>query len=269
MDDRASGTSSVGAAALVMVALAACGGRQGGGSTAPDAPDPLPGGGARARVANGDDRLATPVAVAEVTPAAMCAQIFELRASHCPLVDGFDLSEGECLAEYQRALDDRGPDARAAAQRAGHCLLDTPGCAAASACFDAMQSDANDGAPEQLRACSDTETYAPVGLSAAAWAARKGAAVARFADAASTASEPVEVCGIPAESEWLMGPTCNDGSRPFASPSHAHAARVGNVGAGGRCGSIIDLYEVPCPEGTYAIYIDAYVCPAPDGQLAP
>ena len=33
--------------------------------------------------------------------------------------------------------------------------------------------------------------------------------------------------------------------------------------------SIIDLYEVPCPEGTYAIYIDAYVCPVPPGQPVP
>ena len=68
-------------------------------------------------------------------------------------------------------------------------------------------------------------------------------------------------CGIPAEMEWLLSVTCSDGSRPFPDYDHAHAARVGNVGPGGKCGSIIDLYEVPCPEGTYKIFIDAYVCP--------
>jgi hypothetical protein len=60
--------------------------------------------------------------------------------------------------------------------------------------------------------------------------------------------------------EWMLSLTCDDGSRPFRGFDHAHAARVGNVGKGGSCGSIVDLYEVPCPEGTYKIFIDAYVC---------
>mgnify|MGYP000184427269 CR=1 FL=1 len=42
--------------------------------------------------------------------------------------------------------------------------------------------------------------------------------------------------------------------------AQAHASRAGNVGPGGRCDSIIDRYEVPCAEKTYAVYVDSYVC---------
>ncbi len=254
--------------ALAVAALTACAARKPGASTTPDAPDPLPGGTA-VRVADGDGPGGQAVADADVTPAAICGQIFNLRASNCALVQEFDLTQDECLAEYRRALEERGAEARTATVTAGHCLLDQADCDAASACFGKLNSDANNGQPETLRECSQTEVYAPVGMSQADWAVRNGAGATRFGDVESTTGAPVEVCGIPAEMDWLMVPTCNDGSRPFDSASHAHAARVGNVGAGGRCGSIIDLYEVPCPEGTYAIYMDAYVCPVPDGQPVP
>lgn len=72
------------------------------------------------------------------------------------------------------------------------------------------------------------------------------------------------MCRIPSEMAWLLDMSCDDGSNPYGgSYERAHASRVGNRGEGGRCGSIIDLYEVPCPEATYAIYMDAYVCPLP------
>lgn len=72
---------------------------------------------------------------------------------------------------------------------------------------------------------------------------------------------PIEVCGFLAENEWLFSATCDDGSHPITKRKEAEAARSGNEGRGGRCGSIIDLYKVKCPEATYDIHIDAYVCP--------
>jgi hypothetical protein len=69
------------------------------------------------------------------------------------------------------------------------------------------------------------------------------------------------MCGIPAENDWLESLTCDDGSKPFGN---AEEVRAGNVGPGGRCGSIVDQYVVKCPGGkTYPIFIDAYVCPKP------
>ena len=252
---RALASSSV-----VLLALG-CGPQPKGGGGYADPPDPSGGGGAV---------VEDPVQpMAEVTPTAVCGRIFELKASRCELVSGYDLNPDECVADYGRSLEERGPEARQATQTAGHCLLDFQSCADVSSCFEQLDNDANNGAPEEYRACSQTEVYAPVGLSRADWAKRKGAGVERYSQAATTKADPVAVCGIPAEMTWLLGAVCDDGSRPFEDPAHAHAARVGNVGPGGACGSIIDLYEVPCPEGTYAIYIDAYVCPVPDGQPVP
>jgi hypothetical protein len=55
---------------------------------------------------------------------------------------------------------------------------------------------------------------------------------------------------------------CADGSNPLGGETMAGAkARVGNVGANST-GHIIDLYEVPCPEGAKRVYVDMYGCPA-------
>lgn len=68
------------------------------------------------------------------------------------------------------------------------------------------------------------------------------------------------MCGAWAQQRFLASLAC-------ASPGAAHEAappvgfhRVGNVGLGGRCGTIIDLYEVECPEGIYRVFMDLYHC---------
>lgn len=76
----------------------------------------------------------------------------------------------------------------------------------------------------------------------------------------SSQQRPVEVCGVGGELQWLVGLTCPGGSHPYPDKQTAHASRVGNTGAGGRCGTIIDLYAVPCPDKQYEIYIDMYHC---------
>jgi hypothetical protein len=202
-----------------------------------------------------------------VTPENVCTRIFALKDARCELASGYTLSFDECKDEMNRSLEERGPEARQATTQAARCLLDNESCDAVGSCMTALNpySDEQDGSPTEFRTCAQTDVYAPVGVPRADWEKRRGANAKRYSEVSSSESpstkeEPVEVCGIPAEMEWLLAAKCNDGSMPFADYDHAHAARVGNVGPGGSCGSIIDLYEVPCPEGTYSIYIDAYVC---------
>lgn len=231
---------------LVLTAVAGCGPRP--RPADPDAPDEAPGdrgGGAL------QTRRVAP------TPEAICARIFELKAARCHLTASYGLDEEGCRADFQRSFEERGEEARAANVALGHCLIDNASCEAADQCISALSA-----VEEGFRDCG-TEGSQPVGLSAADYARRKGASVTRYSQASSTAEEPIEVCHIPAQMEWLLRATCDDGSQPFASYDHAHAARVGNVGQTGRCNSYVDLYEVPCPEGTYEIFIDAYVCPLP------
>ncbi|MFH1436243.1 MAG: hypothetical protein ABIJ56_11050 [Pseudomonadota bacterium] len=73
-------------------------------------------------------------------------------------------------------------------------------------------------------------------------------------------ARPVEVCGIPGQITWLMNVSCPDGKNPYPDGKTAHESRTGNVGSGGRCGTIIDLYVVPCPDREYEVYMDMYQC---------
>jgi hypothetical protein len=89
---------------------------------------------------------------------------------------------------------------------------------------------------------------------------RYHAGVSALDELQSSKEHPVEVCGVTGQVGWLLRSQCANGAPPFTDPDVAHGARVGNVGAGGRCGSIVDLYAVTCPEGTYEVYMDLYVC---------
>lgn len=194
----------------------------------------------------------------EPTPSSICARVWELKAAGCELVSGYDLTLEECVADFRKSFEDRGKEARQANISLGKCLLDNASCDAASECVNQLAQQ-----EEGFRECG-TDGNAPVGMPADEFAKRKAAMVTRYSQATSTKEEPIEVCGIwdqGGQVDWLLSLTCDDGSHPFNGIHQAHASRAGNVGAGGRCGSIIDLYEVPCPEGTYSIYIDAYVCP--------
>lgn len=109
--------------------------------------------------------------------------------------------------------------------------------------------------------CRRQDEFGPVHLSPDEYRARSGVGVTRASDAVSSKEQPIEVCMVEGQLEWLVALTCADGSHPFSTPQEAHASRSGNVGGGGRCGSIIDLYVVPCPEGELEIYMDLYMCP--------
>jgi hypothetical protein len=96
--------------------------------------------------------------------------------------------------------------------------------------------------------------FGPVALDESQVKKRYGTNARTYADAPSTKTKPIEVCGIPASREWLRSTTCKDGS-----PAKQNG-RTGSVGSGGRCGSIIDLYTVTCPEGDHEVFIDIYMC---------
>ncbi|MFN0253449.1 MAG: hypothetical protein ACKV2T_41655 [Kofleriaceae bacterium] len=144
------------------------------------------------------------------------------------------------------------------------CLLETT-CDLMSACFTkARATDYPPAYKGPTRACvlrQDHEDLGyPAGVTREEMLASYGASARTYADVPSTKDKPIEVCGFPAAGAWLARMTCKDGSYPLPTRADAERVRVGNVGEGGRCGRIIDRYQVECPEMTYDIFIDAYRC---------
>lgn len=75
----------------------------------------------------------------------------------------------------------------------------------------------------------------------------------------SSKESPVELCGVEAELNWLVTLRCLNGSVPLRTVRDASAARSRSIRAG-RCDSMVDLFDVNCPERTYVVFVDAYVC---------
>jgi hypothetical protein len=196
----------------------------------------------------------TPVHAEEV-----CNRKFALVERGCKQVKT-ELSKDECIADWNRNLTERGEAAATVGRAVGRCYLDFDSCEEVTQCHDEVLQMASGLQADRLRQCQEVGPD-PVALSPADWAIRKGAETTHFSDTPSTKESPIEVCTIPEQMHWLRRVKCDDGTNPFKSFDHAHAARVGNVGEGGKCKAIIDLYEVPCPEQTYEVFIDAYVCP--------
>jgi hypothetical protein len=142
--------------------------------------------------------------------------------------------------------------------------VDAGGCDAVQACLvAAASSDAPYAGPTAACALpAGASSVIPVGVDAGAVAASYGRADRAFGDSPSSRAQPIEVCGMPAETGYLTRVACADGSHAFPDRDAAASSRVGNVGPGGRCGRIVDQYAVPCPERTYEVFIDPYRCPA-------
>jgi len=51
---------------------------------------------------------ATGDAPVEVTAQSVCARIYQLQAEGCDLVEGYSLTEDECVTDYTRSLEERG-----------------------------------------------------------------------------------------------------------------------------------------------------------------
>ncbi len=116
-------------------------------------------------------------------------------------------------------------------------------------------------AEDPKAACANhPDEYGPYVLSADQARNRYGMAATKFTDTPTTKDKTIEVCGIPAQQAWLMNTSCADGSKAFTSAGQVQGSRRGNVGEGGRCGAIIDLYVANCPEAEYEVHIDMYMC---------
>lgn len=209
--------------------------------------------GGETKTAAPTNRTAVKVAPRQITTELFCERFAALKSSGCEMFEKLDIDHDACVKQLA--------DPAMAQFRAtfGPCFVNSNDCQAVADCVTAA------AAPKlnDLRTCDNHDADRAVGMPPADWANRKGANVKKFSDAKSAKAQPIEVCGITSENQWLVGTTCDDGSHPYESRADAEIARVGNVGQGGRCGSIIDLYKVKCPEATYEIYLDGYVCPLP------
>lgn len=115
-------------------------------------------------------------------------------------------------------------------------------------------------APAEARCEDRPDPMSPVMLTPRQWEARRGAGVTKLSELKTTKDDPAEACMAAHSYLWLSELTCDDGSRPLADASAAKRARIGNVGPGGKCGNIVDRYEVSCPEGDVQVFVDMYWC---------
>lgn len=210
-----------------------------------------------------NEELAPQQAPRTVSAETVCQQYMRLMPT-CEPLSRARWSSPSCVDYWREVIEAAGRDPKRYGQGLAFaaCLARNDDCDAVMQCFTANQDDPT----RQLRACDDHSADSSghaVGLPRASWEQRRGAGITTFRDAASTKALPIEMCGVPAATDWLTTLVCDDRSRPLPTRRDAANARSGNVGAGGRCHSIIDHYRVTCPEASYEIYIDAYVCPRP------
>jgi hypothetical protein len=109
--------------------------------------------------------------------------------------------------------------------------------------------------------CYRPDPFGPIQMSPEQYTRRRGAGVTDLSKLRSSKTKPVEVCHVRGQQEFLMSVRCADGTPAFRDVAEVVRARTGSVGTGGRCRTIVDLYEVACPESTYAVYLDMYMCP--------
>ncbi len=186
-----------------------------------------------------------------------CATIAAVHArTPCEFLTKANFDEPGCNEAFGRDGNAGGP-MREAIDTAMGCSADAATCEDVLACLMPLTEPT---APADERTCGDGG-FGPLSLTADEADARTGLRAARFSDVPATKDEPVEVCSVRGQTGWLTRVTCDDGTNPFGGDANrAYDARVGSVGGGGRCGHVIDLYEVPCPEATYQVHMDFYMC---------
>jgi hypothetical protein len=200
---------------------------------------------------------APPPALSDLTPEAACARYDVLAGEGCAWTQRFPpefRNPGNCVGSLRTWVAPETPQHEKLQHTLNCWALD---CEAAAACMVRIQATS---APPPPRNCGEEGTAAVL-VDAGTWAARRGATAKRFSDVKTTAAEPIEVCGIEGELEWMTRVVCNNGSNPYGSQEVAHDSRDAWVERGGRCNSILDRYSVRCPEATYQVHVDRYICP--------
>lgn len=194
-----------------------------------------------------------------LTVDAVCDHMLALEAEQCGnFGTKIDLNRESCTSYMSNTLPPHDMKTR---DEFTHCVVDPGGCKGALACFEKLTDDGVDA--QDLRECADRASTRAVGVTADDYATHNGSSYTHYSQVVSSREAPIERCTMQDEGHWLGTLTCADGSHPIKDAWEAEHARVGNVGPGGRCGSIVDHYRVPCPEGATDIFIDAYVCPRP------
>lgn len=210
-----------------------------------------------AAVASAPAPARPPVALAQLAPEGACARFDVLAGEGCSWTQRFPpefRQTNNCITSLKVWVS---PSTKTHEQLQAIINCWALDCDAAASCMVNVESS---GAPPPPRSCGEEGT-APIYVDADAWAARHGAAIKRFADAKAPVDAPIEVCGVEGEVEWMTSTVCNDGSNPYGTQAAANESRDSWVARGGRCNSILDRYSVRCPEATYQVHVDRYVCP--------
>ncbi len=98
------------------------------------------------------------------------------------------------------------------------------------------------------------EKAGPFVLDATLAGQRAGATAKTYADVDTSKEQPVEVCGLEGARQWLEKTKCPDGS------TGDQQGRVGSVGLGGRCNTMIERFKVGCPDGSINVLIAVHFC---------
>jgi hypothetical protein len=192
-----------------------------------------------------------------VDPPAMCKRMHVLHDQHCGMFEDIALGT-TCEQEVAGSLADA--QARVLTMEMDKCITELDICSDITACIG------NASTSDETRECTDhSERSAgnPVGLPYTTWRSVMKRGLTKLSQVVSSKQAPIELCGVSTENYWLSTLLCDDGSRPLANKSAAERARLGNLGNGGRCGSIVDHYRVSCPDKPYDVFIDGFVCPQP------
>ena len=121
--------------------------------------------------------------------------------------------------------------------------------------------------PEPLACDRKGKIDGPAYVTTDQFIARHGAGATALSALSTSKAQPLEVCGYAPSMFAVAELACDDGSHPLGTTDGDLSTLVGavqrvrhNVGPGGRCNSIIDEYAIPCPEATYHVFVDLYIC---------
>ena len=93
---------------------------------------------------------------------------------------------------------------------------------------------------------------------------RVGAAEHRLGNTGTTKEGAIEVCSPNHQQKWIEEASCPAAFDQPGGQAPARYQRRASVGSGGRCGKIIDEYEVVCQYGeqskSFILYMDMYHC---------